>query len=454
MVEIRFPADFIWGAATSSYQIEGAWNEDGKGESVWDRLTHTLGKVKNGDTGDVACDHYHRYKEDVQIMKEIGLNAYRFSVSWPRIFPTGKEKVNQKGVEFYDNLIDELLENEIEPFVTLYHWDLPVVFNEVGAWESAKVVEAFVSYAEFLFNHYGDRVKYWITFNEPQVFTFLWYPVGLYERGNFEAGLKATHMINIAHAKTVNTYRSSNNPDGKIGITLDLSHIYPKNETELDIKGAILKDGLNNRWFLDPVLKGEYPVDALDLITKNFSFPLPSNKDLELFKNNPIDFLGINNYFCDRVSIKKEKDLDNIWKLMRSFRPHINAEVSEMGWEICPQGFYDLLKRIDKDYANIEIHITENGMACKDDKIVEGIIQDDDRISYLKRYLKAAYDAIQDGVNLKSYFLWSLMDNFEWLYGYSKKFGIIEVDLESLERRWKKSAFWYKEVIQDNGFSN
>lgn len=452
MVEVRFPNDFMWGVATSSYQIEGAWNEDGKGESVWDRLSHTPGKVKKGDTGDIACDHYHRYKEDIQIMKEIGLKAYRFSVSWPRIFPTGKGMVNQKGVEFYDKLINGLLDNGIEPFLTLYHWDLPVAFNKVGAWESPEVIDAFVNYAQFLFNHYGDRVKYWITFNEPQVFTFLWYPVGLYGKGEFESALNATHMINIAHAKAVKAYRTSNHPDGKIGITLDLSHIYPRSSSELDIKGAKLKDGLNNRWFLDPVLKGEYPAEVMDLIRKNFSFRLPPKKDLELFKDNPIDFLGINNYFCERVAIKKEKDLGNIWKLLISFRPNINAEVSEMGWEVCPQGFYDLLKRIDKDYEHPEIHITENGMACKDNKIVEGTIQDDDRISYLKRYLKAAHDAIQDGVNLKSYFLWSLMDNFEWIYGYSKKFGVIEVDLETLERRWKKSAFWYKDVIQKNGF--
>ena len=453
MVEIRFPADFIWGAATSSYQIEGAWNEDGKGESVWDRLTHTPGKVKKGDTGDVACDHYHRYKEDVQIMKEIGLNAYRFSVSWPRIFPTGKGKISQKGVEFYDNLIDELLENGIEPFLTIYHWDLPIVFNEVGAWESSKVVDAFVNYAQFLFNHYGDRVKYWITFNEPQVFTFLFYPLGLYGKGNFQSALRATHMINIAHAKAIKAYRASDHPDGKIGITLDLSYIYPKNNTELDIEGAKLKDGLNNRWFLDPVLKGKYPADVMNLIRKNFNFPLPPEKDLELFKKNPVDFLGINNYFCERVGIKKEKDLDNIWKLLISLRPNIDAEISEMGWEVCPQGFYDLIKRVDKDYEHVEIHITENGMACKDKNVIEGIIQDDDRISYLKRYLKAAYDAIEDGVNLKSYFLWSLMDNFEWIYGYTKKFGIIDVDLKSLERRWKKSAFWYKNVIEKNGFN-
>ncbi|MFX1556888.1 MAG: GH1 family beta-glucosidase [Promethearchaeota archaeon] len=454
MVEVRFPADFIWGAATSSYQIEGAWDEDGKGESVWDRLSHTPGKVKNGDTGDVACDHYHRYKEDVQMMKEIGLNAYRFSVSWPRIFPTGKGKINQKGVEFYDNLIDELLENGIEPFLTIYHWDLPIVFNEVGAWVSPKVVDAFVNYAEFLFNHYGDRVKYWITFNEPQVFTFLFYLLGLYGKAKFELAIKATHMINMAHAKAVKAYRTSNHPDGKIGITLDLSHIYPKNDTELDIKGARLKDGLNNRWFLDPVLKGTYPEDAMDLIRKNYDFPVPSNKDLDLFKNNPIDFLGINNYFCERVDIKKEKDLDNIWKLLVSLQSKVDVEVSEMGWEICPQGFYDLLKRVDKDYEHIEIHITENGMACKDDEVIEGIIQDDDRISYLKRYLTAAHNAIQDGVNLKSYFLWSLMDNFEWAYGYTMKFGIVEILPESLERRWKKSAFWYKNVIEKNGFND
>lgn len=454
MVEFKFPENFIWGAATSSYQIEGAWNEGGKGESIWDKFSHTPGKIQNDDTGDIACDHYHRFLEDIQIMKEIGLNAYRFSISWPRIFPTGKGKMNRKGIEFYDKLIDKLNENGIEPFVTLYHWDLPLELNKIGAWESNEVVNAFVQYAQFLFNHYGDRVKHWITFNEPMVFTFLFYPIGLYNKRNFESTFKATHMVNIAHARVVKIFRSSNHPDGKIGITLNLSHIYPKTDSQLDEKGVLLKDGLINRWFLDPVLKGEYPTEILDLVRKKFDFHLPSRSDLELLKNNKMDFLGINNYSCTRIHVKRERDLDNIAKIFVPQKSSKNNEVSEMGWEICPRGLYDLLKRVNDDYNHPEIHITENGIACKDEKIDNGIIQDDDRINYLKRYLSAVYDAIQIGVNIKSYFVWSLIDNFEWIHGYSKKFGIIKVKPKILTRSWKKSAFWYKSVIKENGFSS
>jgi beta-glucosidase len=453
MNDIKFPDNFIWGAATSSYQIEGAWNEDGKGESVWDRFSHISGKVKNDDTGDIACDHYHRFEEDIRIMREIGLKAYRFSISWPRIFPTGKGRVNQKGVDFYDKLIDKLLENNIEPFVTLYHWDLPLELNKTGAWESYKVVEAFVHYAQYVFNKYGDRVKYWITFNEPMIFTYLFYLIGLYSNRNFDSAFKATHLINIAHAKAVKAFRSCNYSDGKIGITLNLSHVYPETNSQLDTQGALLKDGFVNRWFLDPVLKGEYPKDILELVQNKFHFSIPSKKDLELLYNNSMDFLGINNYSCVRVHIRKENELDNIAKFLLLEKKSKDAEVTEMGWEICPQGLYDLLKRIDKDYNHPEIHITENGTACKDEIIENGIVQDEDRINYLSRYLQAAHDAIREGVNLKSYFLWSLMDNFEWTYGYTKKFGIIKVDLETQERTWKKSASWYESVIKNDGFS-
>jgi beta-glucosidase len=453
MKDINFPNNFIWGAATSSYQIEGAWNEDGKGESVWDRLSHTAGKVQNGDTGDIACDHYHRFEEDIQIMSELGLKAYRFSISWPRIFPTGKIKVNQKGVEFYERLINKLLENDIEPVVTLYHWDLPLELNKAGAWESDKVVEAFVQYALHIFNQYGDRVKYWITFNEPLVFTLWFYPLGLYNQIQLNSAFKATHMVNLAHAKTIRAYRSSDYPDGKIGITLNLSQVYARKDSELDANGAILKDGFINRWFLDPVFNGEYPKDILKLVQNKFSFPTPPRKDLELLKENPVDFLGINNYSCARVHIRKEKDYDNIPKILLSEKPQKDAEISEMGWEVCPQGFYDLLKRVDRDYNQPEIYITENGTACKDENVEDKIVQDEDRISYLKRYLRAVHDAIHDGVKVKSYFLWSLMDNFEWIYGYSKKFGIIKIDYNTQERIWKKSAFWYKNIIKNNGFS-
>ena len=452
MKKITFPEGFIWGAATSSYQIEGAWDEDGKGESVWDSASHTPGIIKNGDTGDIACDHYHRYKEDVQVMKEIGLKSYRFSISWPRIFPSGIGKVNSKGVEFYDNLVNELLANDIEPFITLYHWDLPLELNKIGAWESRKVVDAFVEYARFMFNHFGDRVKKWITFNEPLVFAVWFYLLGLYGKKNVVGGMQASHLVNLAHAKAINAYRSSDNNDGQIGITLNLNMVYPKTDSSLDKEGTIIVDGLINRWFLDPVLKAEYPSDTLHLLEKNLGFPPIPEADLKLLEDNPMDFLGINNYSCTRVEVKKPEDLQNFFKLLLPKRAEKGAEVSEMGWEVYPDGLYDLLKRVDKDYGHPLIYITENGMACKDNQITDDVVQDEDRLSYLKRYFGAANRAINEGVNLKGYFVWSLMDNFEWIEGYSKRFGIIRVNYETQERHMKKSAFWYRDVIASNGF--
>ena len=453
MKKIMFPKGFIWGAATSSYQIEGAWNEDGKGESVWDVASHTPSVINNGDTGDIACDHYHHYKEDVQLMKKMGLKSYRFSISWPRIFPTGTGKINSKGVAFYDNLINELLANDIEPCITLYHWDLPVSLQEIGGWESRDVVDAYVEYAKFMFDHYGDRVKFWITFNEPLVFTVWFYSSGLYKGiKNIKKGYLASQLVNVAHAKAIAAYRSSQYSDGKIGITLNLSMVYPKSDTPLNKQAAQVIDGLYNRWYLDPVLKASYPKDTLTFLEQKFDFPPVPKEDLNLLKNNPIDFLGINNYSCMRVGAENPEDLDHIGKLLETEVVE-GAEYSEMGWEVCPEGFYDLLMRVDKDYNHPTIYITENGMACKDDKIVDEIVQDDDRLWYLKQYLEAAQRAINDSVNLRGYFAWSLMDNFEWMEGYSKRFGLIRINYDTLERIWKKSALWYSDVIKNNGFN-
>ena len=452
MKKLKFPEGFIWGAATASYQIEGAWNEDGKGESVWDKFSHIPGKIQNGDTGDIACDHYHRYKEDVQIMKELGLNAYRFSVSWPRIFPKGKGNINLKGVQFYDNLINELVKNDIEPVLTLYHWDLPIELNKIGAWESREVVDAFTEYARFMFNHFGDRVKKWITFNEPLVFAVWFYFIGIYGEKDLTSGMRATHLVNVAHAKAIEAFRSSDHSDGKIGITLNLDPVYPNSELSLDKEASIIVDGFINRWYLDPVLKAKYPDDIFAILEKNYNYaPIPE-EDLNLLKDNPMDFLGINNYSCSRIGIKNKEDLNNIPKLLLPKKPKRGTEVTEMGWEVYPAGFYDLLKRVDKDYNHPLIYITENGMAAKDNNIVKNIVQDDDRVSYLKRYLEAAHRAIGDGVNLRGYFVWSLLDNFEWIEGYSKRFGIIRVDYETQRRIWKKSALCYKNVIKENGF--
>ena len=259
MKEIRFPKGFIWGAATSSYQIEGVWNEDGKGESVWDAISHKANIIKDGDTGDIACDHYHRYKQDVQLMKEMNLQAYRFSISWPRIFPSGRGKINHKGVEFYDNLINELIANDIEPLITLYHWDLPL---ELKVWENLTIIDAFTDYARLLFDKFGDRVKKWITFNEPLVFAVWWYILGLYGKKDLTDAMRATHFVNLAHAKAIEAYRESDNSEGLIGTTLNLNSIYPKTSSLLDKDGATIMDGITNRWFLDPIFKGDIRVTS------------------------------------------------------------------------------------------------------------------------------------------------------------------------------------------------
>ncbi len=452
MKKITFPIDFLWGTATASYQIEGAWNEDLKGESIWDMVSHTPGKIRNGDTGDITCDHYHRYKEDIQIMRQLNLNAYRFSISWPRIFPLGKGNINKKGVEFYDNLINELISNDIEPVVTLYHWDLPLALQEIGSWENREVVDAYVEYAKFMFDHYGDRVKKWITFNEPAVFTVSFYGGGVFT-GNrdLRGGYIASTNVNVAHAKAVKAYRNSKNPDGVIGITLNLTHVYPKIKSSLNSEASYFIDGISNRWYLDPIFKGEYPEDILNFLKTKFNFPDIPQGDLELLKENPIDFLGINNYSCTWVAAEKPEDLTRVSKLIKTERIE-GREYSKYGWEVCPEGFYDLLVRIDKDYDHPVIYITENGYADKDDNIENGIVQDDDRLNYLRRYFKAAHDGIKEGVKLKGYFIWSLLDNFEWLQGYSIRFGLIRVNFETQERIWKKSAQWYRDLIAQNGF--
>jgi beta-glucosidase len=383
-------------------------------------------------------------------MKEMGLNAYRFSISWPRIFPTGKGKVNRKGVHFYDNLINELVKNDIKPFITLHHWDLPIELNKIGAWESREVVDAFVEFAAFIFNKFGDRVKNWITFNEPLVFAVWFKILGIYGKRDLAGGFNSTHLINVAHAKAVERFRSSDYSDGQIGITLNLEPVYPYIDTELNKKASTIVDGLVNRWFLDPILKAKYPEDVWQILNKNMNLaPIPES-DLKLFEDNPVDFLGVNNYSCTRMAVRKPKDLDNLGKLLLPKKPKKGVEVSDMGWEVCPEGFYDLLVRINKDYNHPQIYITENGMACKDDIIVDKIVQDDDRLDYLKRYFQSAHRAINKGVNLKGYFIWSLMDNFEWLEGYSKRFGLIRVNYDTQERIWKKSALWYKDIINSN----
>lgn len=438
----KFPEDFVWGTATAAYQIEGAANEDGRGESIWDRFSHIPGNIWNNQNGDVACDHYHRYKEDVQILKELGVKGYRFSISWPRVIPDGTGKVNQKGIDFYDNLIDELLKQGIQPFVTLYHWDLPQALQYKGGWTNRDTTDYFAEYAQQMFEQYGDRVKYWITHNEPWCTAFLGHAIGVHAPGlkDFSAALLAAHNVLLSHGKAVKVFRELNIA-GQIGITLNLTPAYPASEDEKDLRAAMVSDGFSNRWFLDPIFKGQYPEDMMKVFETFAKKPEIQEGDLKLISSN-IDFLGINYYTRNLVKYNPAAQFG-----VETLKPE--GQYTDMEWEVYPQGLYDLLVRIKKDYGDIDLYITENGAAFKD--VVEnGQIEDIDRLDYLKKHFEKAAEAIKDGVKLKGYFVWSLMDNFEWAFGYSKRFGLIYVDYETQKRFWKKSALWYKDVIANN----
>lgn len=446
---LKFPDNFIWGAATASYQIEGAANEDGKGVSIWDTFSHTPGKIYNNENGDIACDHYHRYKEDIKIMKDMGLKGYRFSISWSRIFPDGKKQINQKGIEYYNNIINELLKNEIDPIITLYHWDLPQALQDIGGWGNRDIINYFADYAECVFKNYGDRVKKWITHNEPFVTAYAGNLEGEHAPGfkDFSLAVQITHHLILSHARVVEVYKCLNKK-GKIGISLNLYSIYPASNLENDKEAALLANEYNNRWFLDPVLKGKYPEKLLNLFKEKIKSLKISSNDMNLISKNRADFLGINYYF--RNIIKKIKT-NSILQFENIFPK--DALYTEMNWEIYPKGLYDLLIYIKKEYNNPEIYITENGAAFND-KVVNGdLINDDKRINYLDGHFKEALKAINDGVNLQGYYVWSFMDNFEWSYGYNKRFGLIYIDYKTQRRIWKKSAYWYKDIIKNNGLS-
>jgi len=441
-----FPKKFLWGAATASYQIEGAWDEDGKGESIWDRFSHTPGKVEGGDTGDIACDHYHRWQDDIALMKEMGLKAYRFSISWPRILPTGRGEVNQAGIDFYSQLVDGLLEADIEPWVTLYHWDLPQVLQDEGGWPARMVADAFVEYADMVSRALGDRVKKWITLNEPWVSAFVGYREGRHAPGHtdLDETLAASHHLLLAHGKAVPIIRR-NSPDSNVGITLNINFHEPASPSFADGKEATWNDGFNNRFFLDPLVGRGYPQDVVNGFGNAMGFV--QDGDLDAIAT-PVDFLGVNYY---TRNIARSKDVDEKDNEPRTvFR---GDEITEMDWEVYPEGLYKTLGRLYFEYGFPSIHITENGAAYQDEVDTNGQVDDPARLSYIKRHLKMVNKAIQVGVPVDGYFVWSLFDNFEWERGYSKRFGIVHVDYETQKRTLKSSAKWYQSVIRENGLS-
>jgi beta-glucosidase len=424
-----FPAGFVWGAATAAYQVEGAVHEDGRGESIWDRFCATPGKVRAGDTGAVACDFYHRHPQDIGLMRELGLDAFRFSIAWPRILPEGRGRVNEAGLDFYDRLVDDLLAAEIAPFPTLYHWDLPGALEEEGGWTSRRVAEDFVAYVDTVVGRLGDRVTHWTTHNEPWVAAWLGYGWGMHAPGRTseQDAVDAAHHLLLSHGWAVEAIRRAV-PEAKVGIVLNLEHVDPASEADADVEAAARTDARANRWFLDPVFRGAYP-EGTGLQ------PPVQEGDLAAI-SVPIDFLGVNNYF--RFVVREGEEMVEV----------PGAQRTSMGWEVHPDSLHRLLVRVANDYAPASIYITENGAAFEDVRVHDGSIHDVERTEFLESYTDAVARAIADGVPVEGYFVWSFLDNFEWSFGYSKRFGIVYVDYTTLERVPKDSFHWYAQRIR------
>jgi beta-glucosidase len=440
-----FPADFAWGTATAAYQIEGAVREDGRGASIWDTFSHTPGKTDQGDTGDVADDHYHRYREDVGLMREMGLNAYRFSISWPRIIPEGRGKVNPKGLDFYERLVESLLENGIQPYATLYHWDLPQALQAKGGWKERLTSEAFAEYADVVSRRLGDRVKGWITLNEPYVAAIIGHVEGRHAPGekDLKAGIRAAHHLLLGHGLALPVLRAnSRRADAEFGITLSTTYAEPGDDSQQAQEAAVMVDGFNNRLFMDPLFKGRYPAAIGHLIDPHL--PIESG-DMEKISAK-MDFLGINYYFRTLALA-----VDDLTPSKVKARKVAGAQYTEMGWEVHPEGFYNLLKLVHEDYNPPKILITENGAAFAD-KLEEGqggpAVHDPDRLNYLRDHFEAALKASREGVPVKGYFVWSFLDNFEWAYGFSKRFGIVYVDYPTQRRIVKDSGRWYQRFLR------
>ena len=437
-----FPKGFYFGTATASYQIEGAVADDGRGPTIWDTFSHTPGKIQDGSNGDVACNHYYQFLQDIELLEELGLNAYRFSVAWSRIFPQGKGRPDKRGLDFYERLVDALLDRGIEPFVTLYHWDLPQALQDKGGWENRDTAYYFQDYAGTIAYHLGDRVKHWITHNEPWVAAFLGNYTGDHAPGlrNMRVALQVAHHLMLSHGLAVSTLRKTVSERTKIGITLNLGPIYPGTDKPEDMDAAYRWDGALNRWFLEPLLKGHYPQDVAQYYGNDC--PLMEEEDLHII-HVPLDFVGIN-YYSRNIVVH---DPRNPWMKM-AHQTCSTSEYTDMGWEVYPDGLYQLIKRLSEEYQVKELYITENGAAYKDEISKDGRVHDPQRVKYLQAHFEQAERALQDGLPLKGYFVWSLMDNFEWAFGYTKRFGIIYTDYLTQKRIFKDSARWYQDFVK------
>lgn len=441
MKTYRFPKDWVWGTATASYQVEGAWDEDGKGESIWDRFSHTPGKVQNGDTGDVACDQYHRYEEDIAIMKSLGFKAYRFSISWSRIFPDGKGAVNQKGLDYYSRLVDALLANGITPMPTLFHWDLPQPLEDEGAWDNREIIGHFAKYAETMVNSLGDRVKQWMVFNEPWVFVYPGYLYGFLAPGirDTAKAMRSSHVVNLAQAEAIRAMRATGK-EIEIGNAFSTAAAYPESDSEEDRAAAERMHNWNNVWFLHPALTGEYPPAYVDQARALERMDVRPG-DMEALRTT-FDFIGINLY--SRVVVRA-RDVD---RNLGAERVQGTGPRTDNGTESWPAAIYQMIKRIDRDYDRPPIYITENGACYNDAPGPDGRVHDQGRIDLYNGYIGQVARAADEGCDVRGYLAWSLLDNFEWSAGYSHRFGLVWVDFGNGEKRYiKDSGYWFRDLI-------
>jgi beta-glucosidase len=455
---MTFSKDFLWGVATASYQVEGAVKEDGRGKTVWDTFCEVPGAIKNGDSGEIAIDHYHRFRDDIALMKSLGIKAYRFSFAWARLFPNGDDVREERGFAFYDSLVNELLAAGIEPVATLYHWDLPQPLEDAGGWPTRVILEPFEKYAYEMGKHFGDRIKIWATINEPWVMSWLGYGLGVHAPGrkNFDDAIRASHHTVVAHNLAYKALKRAN-PNLLVGPVLSQS--LPDVDNVFDpfqMKVATYLDAHNNKFWMDAHFRGYYPEVAYEMFGDTLRDVIQPG-DLETVKN---DWVGINYYFNNRVGHEVPKNhptrgriFDKLLGL--SFEAAPTTHLTDMGWPITPQGLGDLCLRWTAEYGDVlpPIYITENGVAYDTDISADGKIHDSGRIEYLNDHLRSIRDAISAGADIRGYFQWSLFDNFEWGFGYEKRFGIVHVDYKTQVRTPKDSAAWYTKVIESDGAS-
>jgi beta-glucosidase len=444
--QFKFPADFLWGAATASYQIEGSPLADGAGPSIWHRFSHTPGNTVNGDTGDVACDHYRRYESDVALMRELGLKGYRLSIAWGRVFPEGKGRVNQAGLDFYSRLIDKVLEAGITPNVTLYHWDLPAALDDRGGWLNPDIADWFGDYAATMFDALADRVPMWATLNEPLIITDAGYMNGNLAPGHrnlYEVPI-VSHNLLRAHGRGVQAFRARGAKGSRVGIVPNFEPKYPASTSDEDNRAAERADAYWNRHYLDPIFLGAYPEQLIEMFGD--AWPKQNANDMDLI-SQPIDFVGVNYYSRSVIKHDDASPPFSLRAVKQEAAPH-----TDMGWEVFPDGLTQILTWIKERYGDIPLYVTENGSAFADPpQAIGGKVDDPLRKDYMREHLKAIRRAMLQGVNLRGYFAWSLLDNYEWSYGYSKRFGIVHVNYETQERTIKSSGRFYSEVIASNG---